>query len=192
MRPQATVDPDENALVKGLIAGEARAWQQLCELYAEPLYLFIYHRSGDTQVAEDVRQETLLAAVQSVGGYRRQVPLFGWLCGIARHKLADEARRRRKLGISLEGLSAEGEEPTLRRLGTRPLPEEALEASETRAAVVEALWSLPAHYRTALIARYQQGESVETVAARLGRSYKATESLLSRARDSLRRLLTEA
>jgi DNA-directed RNA polymerase specialized sigma24 family protein len=65
------------------MAGEARAWQELCRVYAEPLYLFIFHRNGgDAQAAEDARQETLLAAVEAIGGYRRQVPLFGWLCGI--------------------------------------------------------------------------------------------------------------
>ena len=174
------------------MAGEARAWQELCRVYAEPLYLYIYHRNGGyAQAAEDARQETLLAAVEAIAGYRRQAPLFGWLCGIARHKLADEARRRRRLGASLEELGADEGERPLCQLGIQSLPQEALAASETRAAVVRALWCLPADYREALLARYHHGESVEEVAARLGRGYKATESLLSRARVAFRLRLRE-
>ena len=43
---------------------------------------------------------------------------------------------------------------------------------------------VPPDYRAALLARYFDGESVECVAARLGRSYKAAESVLSRARQA--------
>ncbi len=49
---------------------------------------------------------------------------------------------------------------------------------------MDALWSLPRNYRVALLARYVEEESVESVAARLSRSYKAAESVLSRARQA--------
>jgi DNA-directed RNA polymerase specialized sigma24 family protein len=41
-------------------------------------------------------------------------------------------------------------------------------------------------YRTALVARYADGQSVDNVAQLLGKSYKATESVLSRAREAFR------
>jgi DNA-directed RNA polymerase specialized sigma24 family protein len=71
------------------------------------------------------------------------------------------------------------------------LREEIVDRFETQATVIEALWSLPADYREALISRYVREESVEELTVRLGRSYKATESLLSRAREALRRRLKE-
>jgi DNA-directed RNA polymerase specialized sigma24 family protein len=46
-------------------------------------------------------------------------------------------------------------------------------------------------YRQALLARYREGQSVETIADQLGRSYKAAESLLSRARRSFQKLFSE-
>ena len=72
-----------------------------------------------------------------------------------------------------------------------PLPDALLEQERVRVSVVEALALLPEDYRTALVARYADDRRVETVAALLGRSYKATESLLSRARQALREKLTE-
>jgi DNA-directed RNA polymerase specialized sigma24 family protein len=56
---------------------------------------------------------------------------------------------------------------------------------------VEVLWSLPPEYHRLLFARYAEGVAVDVLARRLGRSYKATESLLSRARAALRDRLKE-
>jgi RNA polymerase sigma factor (sigma-70 family) len=71
-----------------------------------------------------------------------------------------------------------------------PLPEELLRQNATRARVVAALTELPTDYREALIARYADSCPVAEVAQRLGRTYKATESLLSRAKAALREVLS--
>jgi RNA polymerase sigma-70 factor (ECF subfamily) len=165
--------------------GDPDAWKELCEKYGEPLFRYAYHLTRDSSAACDVRQATLLAAVQNIAAYRRKVPLFAWLCGIARHKAADEVRRRECRHIPLETVTEE----TWRRLSSEPLPDELLERAETQAAVVEALWSLPEDYREALVSRYVHGESVQELATRLGRTYKAAESILSRARESFLRQL---
>jgi RNA polymerase sigma-70 factor (ECF subfamily) len=163
-------------LIPLLRAGDETAWRQFCDRFGVALYRYCYWlMSGDAAAADDLRQETLLAAVSGIERYRREVPLFAWLCGIARHKAADELRRRRR-HTSLEEA---GETPD-----ASASPEASAEMAERRADVVETLWSLPEDYRTALVARYAEGESVESVAARLGRSYKAAESVLSRARKA--------
>ncbi|HEX2980233.1 MAG TPA: RNA polymerase sigma factor [Anaerolineaceae bacterium] len=194
--PKGNVDPPE--LIAGLVQGQAQAWQQLCELYGEPLYLYALHRcDGDPHAAEDVRQETLLAAVRAIDHYRAEVPLFGWLCGIARHKAADWRRlsaRETRLDDDREPTCngyAQNEAAAWPLSSVAPAPGLIVENGETRAAVVEALWSLPADHRQALIHRYLRGESVETVSAFLNRSYKATESILSRARQAIRKRIVE-
>lgn len=175
-------EPD---LAARLAQGDPAAWKELCETYGRPLYLYAYHRTGDASAAEDVRQETLLAAVESIAGYRGEGPLFAWLCGIARRKAADELGRRGRQDLPLDAADQE----TWQQLERQPLPDELVERAETRAALVEALWSLPEDYREALLARYVRGEGVKEIAARLSRSYKAAESVLSRAREALLRNL---
>ena len=123
----------------------------------------------------------MLAAVEGIAGYRGEVPLVGWLCGIARHEVADELRQRSRENLPVEAVPHAGD----------PLPDELAERAEKRAAVIEALSSLPEDYRRALMARYVEGADVESVAVRLNRSYKATESLLSRAREALLRRFKE-
>jgi RNA polymerase sigma-70 factor (ECF subfamily) len=71
-----------------------------------------------------------------------------------------------------------------------PLPEEVLSQKATCLRVVEVLGQLPPDYRAALSARYADGSSVEEVARLLAKSYKATESLLSRARAAFRAALS--
>ena len=77
------------------------------------------------------------------------------------------------------------------RLDAGPLPDEIVAQRRVRASVIEAVGTLNDDYRTALLARYVEGETVDRIARRLGRSYKATESLLSRAWEALRRALAE-
>ena len=153
---------------------DREAWQAVFAEYGEALFRYCCCRCGGrADEADDLRQETLLAAIDGIGGFRGEVPLFAWLCGIARHKAADAARRRRRLA-PLE----DAEE----------LADATAEAGrwEVRERVIETLWTLPEEYRAALVSRYVEGEDVETVARRAGRSYKAAESLLSRARRAFR------
>ncbi len=160
--------------IAGLLrAGDEAAWRRVCEDFGAPLYRYCYWLAGANRAgAEDLRQETFLAAVSGIAKYRGEVPLFAWLAGIARHKAVD-ARRRRRQHLALEeaGDAAAG----------GASPEAGVVSAERNAQVVDALWSLPEEYRVALLARYIDEESVECVAARLGRSYKAAESTLSRA-----------
>ncbi len=166
----------DRATVDLLRAGDETAWRQICEDFGAPLYRYCYWLAGaDAAAAEDLRQETLLGAVSGIAAYRAEVPLFAWLSGIARHKASD-ARRRSWRDMPLDEA---GDAPAL-----EPSPEAGVFSSEVNAQVVDALWSLPRDYRIALLARYVDEESVESVAARLSRSYKAAESVLSRARQA--------
>ena len=116
--------------------------------------------------------------------------MFFWLCGIARHKIADHFPRRAHVmgagnpAISGDRLSA--------LVDQAPLPEDLVERIDTRTVVVKALALLPREYRAALMARYVNGQSVGEIADELGKSYKAAESLLSRARAKMREALALA
>lgn len=166
----------DKSTVALLQAGDETAWCSICQEFGPPLYRYCYWLAGaDAAAAEDLRQDTLLAAVSSIADYRGEVPLFAWLSGIARHKAADARRTRRwhlTLDEAVDGPVAD------------PSPEANAICIERNAQVVDTLWSLPRDYRVALLTRYLEEESVESVAARLGRSYKAAESVLARARQA--------
>jgi RNA polymerase sigma-70 factor, ECF subfamily len=179
--------------INSLRRGDMDAWRTLFETYAGPLYLYAYHRcGGDAAAAEDIRQETFMIAIQSIDRYRGDAPLFGWLCGIARHRAADLARRGQRERVHVTATAGGEEDEALaeeRPDPRQPLPELEIVSQEESAAVVEALWSLPDAYRQALVWRYAQSRPVDEIARLLERPYKAAESLLSRARAALRERL---
>jgi RNA polymerase sigma-70 factor, ECF subfamily len=154
--------------------------------YADALprvYGYFYHRLGaDSAMAEDLTQDTFLAAVTEL---RRGTPVVApvpWILGVARHKLLDHLRRQRRAGWTLLSW---GDEVDGDVLITPPNDEVAGERA------VMALATVPSPQREALLLRYLDGCSVPTVASVLGRSVSATESLLARGRMAFRRSFQE-
>jgi RNA polymerase sigma-70 factor (ECF subfamily) len=178
---------DDLDLAARVARGDADAFNEFYSRHADMVFAFIYHLlNGARADAEEIWQDTFVAALRALPGYRGQSRLSSWLCGIARRKVVDFHRRR---GGTREPVSSVPPEQLLDLMDSGPLPDEVLQQGAARARVVEALAGLPVDYRNALIARYVDGQPVDEVARRLGRSYKATESLLSRGRTALRDLL---
>jgi RNA polymerase sigma-70 factor (ECF subfamily) len=179
----------EILLAEQVAAGDERAFRNFYERYADPLYLFIYHLMNEAKEdAEEIWQDSLLAALNGIAHYRGESRLFSWLCAIARRKVADFYRRAGRGGAqpALE-LSEAFNLPD-----EAPLPEDVLANRAVRARVVEVLENMPHDYRESLTARYAQGLSVEQISANLRKSYKATESLLSRARQAFKEAFTRS
>ena len=168
-------------------AGELTSTDGFRALYADALprvYGYFYHRcGGDAALAEDLTQETFLAAVAAL---KRGTPVAAplpWLFGIARHKLLDHFRRQRRRGWTVLSWDEEVDDEEL----AAPVADEA-----ARERVVAALAAVPSPQRDALVLRYLDGLAVPEVAAALGRSVAAVESLLVRGRAGFRRGFREA
>ncbi|MGI9624866.1 MAG: RNA polymerase sigma factor [Acidimicrobiales bacterium] len=140
------------------------------------VYAFVLRRCGaDVGLAEDITQDTFLAAARQ---FRTTgaVPPRAWLYQTARNRLIDHWRREAR------------KERKLRLVGSRDRdlsigdPAEAVVSGDQ---VLESLARLPAAQQAALVLRYLDGCSTREVAEMLGRSLKATESVLARARRNL-------
>lgn len=154
--------------------------------YADALprvYGYFYHRLGaNPSLAEDLTQETFLAAVAELRRGALVAAPAPWILGVARHKFLDHLRRQHRIGWTLLSWEeAAAEVPTV--------PD--IDSIEDERAIA-ALAAVSSPQREALVLRYLDGFSVPEVAAALGRSVGAAESLLARGRASLRRALMEA
>ncbi len=137
------------------------------------------HSAGQVDLAQDVTQQTFVDAVRGYRSFDQRADVVTWLCAIARRKLADHYRRlereeRRHLRLIVAEIATGGDEPAWR-------------SSDRREEVEGVLGRLPAVQRAALLLAYVDGLSVREIASTLGRSEKATESVLSRARANFRR-----
>lgn len=149
---------------------------------------FVVRVGGRVDVAEDLTQETVLAAVRGRSGPTPGTPVMAWLYGIARHKLIDHYRReerdRHQFSRPLD--------PDLIDIGpSPPLGHLDLDSIHTRDDVVATLDRLPARQRSALVLRHFDGCDVPTTAAMLGVGVHAAESLLARGRIAFRRIYRE-
>lgn len=188
--PSAKADEleEEVALLDRMNRGDKQALSEFYRRYYDPLYRFIYYQVGGNHAdAEDVTQTTFIAAIDSLHTFRGESRLYVWLCGIAWHKAADFRRRRSKKERVRSNLPIH----ELEQLDTAPLPDEIFLREETRDLVYQVLLSLPDHYYQVLVLKYVEEFSMQEIAQLMGKSFKAVQSLLSRARNAFRAALIE-
>ncbi len=156
---------------------EAR-FTELYNLSFNYVYAFILARTANNgQLAEEVVQETFAAAWSSFDRFRRESSWRTWLCSIAKNKLNESYRK----AIRRERFEAFGTEQAEESPGGIDLEQIVLN-NETRDFVTRALAEMNALYRYALIMKYMDGMSVKEIASVVGRSPKATDGILQRAR----------
>jgi RNA polymerase sigma-70 factor (ECF subfamily) len=132
---------------------------------------------GDAALAEELTQQTFIAAIRDRDRFDHRSDAVTWLCAIGRHKLVDHYRRA--------GRARRGEAALV---ALQPaVAERWVARSDERVAVSDALATLHPDHRLALIFRYLDDLPVREVATAIGRSESATESLLTRAREAFRR-----
>jgi RNA polymerase sigma-70 factor (ECF subfamily) len=141
---------------------------------------YLLSRCGnDVSLAEELSQQTFVAAIAQRARFDGRSEMVTWLCGIARHKLADHFR------------AIEREERRRMRLEVRQIhvDQDAAGAPglDDRAAIADALRSLPPAQLAVLSFVVLDGLPVAEAGRLLGRSGAATQSLLHRARESFRK-----
>ena len=178
----------DQELVKQLLTGNVQAFESFFTEYYPRLYRFVLRRSGDALIAEDMAQATLCRALESMHTYKGEAALMTWLCTLCRREMSSRLSDRQTAGlISLNEddpdiqtaldalLAAETDDPLL-----------AAASSQVRDSVLAALDYLPPLYADMLESKYVREMSVQDIAAQIGRTVKATESLLTRAREAFR------
>jgi RNA polymerase sigma-70 factor (ECF subfamily) len=187
------VSPHQDAeLMERLGSGDRSAITDLYNTYFDRLYSLVYNQvDRNRSVAEDIVQETFLAAIESSKKFQGRSSLYTWLCSIAYHKVADHYRRQareRKHMVSGVDVDAVDVSDSSDR---QSQPESLIESAETRQVVNQALAKLPWDYRQVLVLKYVEEMSVQEISQIMGRSPKSVEGLLTRSRKALQTHLAE-
>lgn len=169
-------------LVAGILKKDRKATAEFVTRFADPLYGYIRLRLAPRyDQIEDLVQETFLAAWENLSGYTGSGPLQGWLMGIARHKVEDYYRARLRAPEPIEDLDADGD-----LLASHPKIHQFVEQAQQKEKTQQVLMSLSEPYRLALIWRYWDKASAREMALKTGKTEKAIERLLARARAEFR------
>jgi RNA polymerase sigma-70 factor, ECF subfamily len=180
---ERTVYGGDRKLVRALLTRNRKAAAEFVSLYTDPVYAYVYQRMVPrTDLVDDLVQEVFLAAWDSLVRFEGKSSLKTWLLGIARHKVEDYYRSRLRQLVSLdegdEGLSEPAEEPEF---------DLAIDRSRAMLRTRSVLEDLPETSRLLLQWRYWEKRSLREMADGIGRSEKAVERALARARQDFRR-----
>ncbi len=182
-------------------AGDEQAFRELTDPYRHELQLHCYRIVGSVQDAEDLVQETLLAAWRGLGEFGERASIRTWLYRIATNRSIDALRAGARRPARAE-LMPEFPEPTrmTEPIWLEPYPDVLLERIadeapgpsaryETKEAIALAfaagLQRIPPQQRAVLVLRDVLGFRAAEVAAMLELSEAAVNSLVRRARSSL-------
>ncbi len=168
-------------LVRRVAAGDAAALRELYAVYGGRMHALALRMTGRASAAEDVVQESLLAAWRGAGRFRGESRVLTWLLGIVHHKAADAAAERRLAPLP-GGPESDPASPS-------PRPEERLLDRERAAILGRGLADLPPAQRIALDLVFLQGLSLRETAEVCGCPVGTVKSRLNGAKASLRRIL---
>ncbi len=183
----------EAKLVEKLRSGDSTAMEEFYNLYRSRLYTLISEQvDRDQAVAEDLVQETFLAALDSLDKFRGDSQLYTWLRSIALHKINDFYRRQAREPKAENSSPDFDAMKQLEQTGDdKPAPLTVMEFEEIRQSVRQALGDLPHDYQKVLVMKYLEEMPVLEISQVMGRSPKSVEGLLARARKAMRDTLAE-
>ena len=179
-------------------AGDDDAFRELTDPYRRELQLHIYRIVGSTQDAEDLLQETLLAAWRGLERFEGRASVRAWLYRIATNRSLDALRASRRRPEELQRMTGVPE-PTRRTepIWLEPYPDVLLDGIPDHApgpqaryeskeaialAFIVGLQHLPPQQRAVLVLRDVLGFRAAEVAEMLETTEASVNSLLRRAR----------
>ena len=174
------MEDDDATLVERIRGGSDRAFNLLIDRHQYAVRGFLRRLLSSAADADDIAQETFLAAWEGVRDYRGGASVRSWLCAIAWRKAKSAQRswfrsRAREAGYQ-ENISDETEPQA---------------SAEDRLAVKQALLTLPIDQRAAVALCLAQGFSHAEAAAALGAPLGTVKSHVTRGRERLLNVLSE-
>jgi RNA polymerase sigma-70 factor (TIGR02960 family) len=191
---------DEQTLARAR-EGDEEAFRELTDPYRRELQLHCYRILGSMQDAEDMLQETLLAAWRNLDAFEGRASVRAWLYRIATNRCLDVLRARSRRPREVQAM-ADMPEPTRRSepIWLEPYPDVLLEDIPDRSAgpatryearesielsFIVALQHLPPRQRAALVLRDVLGFRTAEVAEMLDTGEGSVKGALQRARATL-------
>ncbi len=183
----------ESELVARCQRGDARAWDELFDLYYAAVGRYVFQLSPviTQEDADEIAQETFLSVIKHIANFHGDCQLQTWLFRIAGNKARDylEKQRAAKRGGGRQPLSLHAEDPetglTLDVPSHLPGPDGALLHAERALLIGHALGQLGGPCQEIIELRYFADLSYEEISRSLKLNEKTVSSRLSKCLDKL-------
>ena len=173
------LEKNEEAIVKAITSGDEVVLYAFYKNHKRGLFRFILKYINNSQDAEEVLQDTFLSFIDSLRDFRGGSSLKTFLYSIAKNKSIDKIRKKKIKQILFSALP----ENIVNSMAVVFLEDE-LDKKAIATAIEKVLSKLPNDYQTVLRLKYKENCKVGEIAEEMSLSFKATESLLYRARQA--------
>ncbi len=197
VKDEVTVPPlsSEGRIARSAAQGHKESFGRLVDEHKRAVYGLCLRLLSDPEEARDASQEAFARAYAALGAFDLSQPFAPWVLRIARNHCLDLLRRRLPSRARVE-LDADPEDGAAVELAdpNAQQGDQAMERVQTRAALEDAVSSLPPNYREVVHLFHVEQLSYKEIAATLGVPMGTVMTWLHRARSKLRQSLeaTEA
>lgn len=179
----ADADVELPAIIARAQAGDESAFGELYARYARYILRYMYVRTREPELAQDLTQEVFIRVIKGIGGlqYRGEKMFLGWLYTIAGNVLVGQARRRQ---ISASSLSDSADI-------TDPRGQEAVSSLFERLSLQHAIAQLTVEQQHVLMLKFFGDMTNQEIAATIGKTEGAVKALQHRAIQTLQQILNQ-
>jgi len=167
--------------------------EKLVSENTESLFNWAYHKTSNTQIAEDLVQETFLAAAEKIDSFKGDSTAKTWLFSILNHKIIDFYRKKVNQAINVESseLSLFFDENGIWHQGKKPLEwneeeEHLLDDLDFQLILEQCLEHLPEKWNTCIKLKYLSEKKGEDICQEIGISTTNFWQIVHRAKLKLR------
>lgn len=176
---------EEREAIRRCLNGDRDACAHLVRIHQGLVLALCYRMTGSREDAADVAQQAFLQAFRNLQSFDLTQPFRPWLMKIVTNECITFLRRRGRQQTIAD------EEAIDRAVDTGPDAPSLVELAEDRQAVRQAVSGLPLPYRTAILQFYFEGLSYQQIAERSGLSIGTISTHIHRAKQLLRRSLSQ-
>ena len=162
---------DDRQLARLVLDGDTAAFEYLFDRYRDAIHRLFLQRTGSTEDADDLLQETFIKVYMNLHRYSPEYTFGQWLYTIARNTFIDYVRRR--------------------PASNTPTPEESVINSQQRLQIELCIARLPENYRKLIRMRFFDEYSYEEIAVKLSLPLGTVKTQIHRARERMCRLIVE-
>jgi len=171
-------------LAAAVLRKDRKATADFVSIYADVIYAYVRRRLiPRLDLVDDIVQEVFVAAWDNLANFRGESSLRVWLLGITRHKVEDYYRQRLREPEMLASLDID----QLEVPSAYPHSEELVDKRRIEEKIQATLTTLPETYTLILLWRYWEKRSAREIAFAIGKTEKAVERLLARARAQFKK-----
>ncbi len=169
------------SFIKRILAGDSKAVVDFYKFYSPKILSYLYRKLPRPEDAQELTNDVFLEAIDSLALLQKEQNTSAWLYRIAHNKMVDFYRKRKIKSILLSQV------PFLQIVAQEiNQPEFQYEKDKIRDRIELTLHNISQKYQKILILHYEEKVSVKELAKIFNLSFKATESLLFRARQSFK------